>query len=314
MSKVDFVALIGNVNASILNVELGDGFRIEEWPIEKFVGFYEYMHGSAEHDIWFKLDDAWGYGHGRMYRPKNVYVVTKVLEEFPSHDLEKGQEKWLEAFRKRDIAESRVTNLLEDKIIKLRLLSEGSIKVCVEFFYSNDDGDLEMESSREEGLHCENRLYKIKKSDLDLINNLLKSPPINSRRKYINFAINNFSQAYRVAHTDLEFITLMIALEAIFNDGKQELRNKVSRGCAVLLGKTKASSRKIFKDVRDLYDKRSVLVHTGDTKKISRDDVLSLQSYVRRGLLRVLELDLTKDDLSVRLTENGFGSYSKIKS
>ena len=312
MSQVKYTALIGNVNKSILNINLGDGFNIEEWPIEKFVEFYEDMHGSAEHDIWFKLDDVWGYGHGRIYRPNNIYVVTKELTNFPSHGPSKDEENWLESFKKRDLFESGISERLEDKITKLRLCSEGSIKICVEFFYSIENNEIEMESSSEEQLHCENRLFKVKKSDLKLINGLLKSESLKTRHKYINFALDNYSQSYRVAHTELEFITLMIALEAIFNDGKQELRNKVSRGCAVLLGKTKVTSRKTFKDIRDLYDKRSILVHTGDKKKIQQNDVLLLKDYVRKSLLRVVELGLPKQKLLIQLSENGFGSYSKI--
>jgi hypothetical protein len=104
----------------------------------------------------------------------------------------------------------------------------------------------------------------------------------------------------------------MLAFEAIFNDGKQELRNKVSRGCAVLLGKTKESSRTTFKDVRDLYDKRSILVHTGDNSKITRTDVVLLKTYVRKSLQRVVELGMPKENLSVELSEAGFGNSKLI--
>lgn len=127
------------------------------------------------------------------------------------------------------------------------------------------------------------------------------------------FALENFQQSYRVAQIELEFIALMIAFEALFNDGKQELRNKVARGCAVLLGKTKAASRIYFKEVRDLYDRRSVLVHTGDRSKISRQDVLLLKEYVRKSIVRVVQLGLTKEELSARLTEAGFGSSHSLE-
>ena len=84
----------------------------------------------------------------------------------------------------------------------------------------------------------------------------------------------------------------MLALEAIFNDGKQELRNKVSRGCAVLIGRNKEGSRRIFKNARDLHDKRSVLVHTGDTSKVQELDVRELHALVRQGLVRALALNI----------------------
>lgn len=309
MEKLKYTSLLGNVDKTILRVTLGDGFAIEEWPIEKFVTFYEDMLGSADHDIWFKLDEDWGYGRGRKYRPKSVYIVSKSFEKFPVRDHGKNIDKLMEELKRRDQFVSLQTALLEDKLLKLRLCAEGSIKVCVEFFYSESDGVLEMETSSEEMLHCENRPFKVRKSDLNAIQRLLESPPLSTSHKYISFALENYLQSYRVSQIELEFISLMLAFEAIFNDGKQELRHKISRSCAVLLGKTKRSSRIVFKDIRNLYDKRSVLVHTGDRAKITHADVISLKNYVRRSLLQVVQLGLPKDQLSVELTEAGFGGY-----
>lgn len=115
-----------------------------------------------------------------------------------------------------------------------------------------------------------------------------------------------------MAHPYLGFISLMMAMEAIFNDGKNELRNKVSRGGAVLLGKNINSSRRIFSDLKKLYDIRSSLVHTGDISKIGNEELLLLRSYVRQSLLRVMELNLSKQSLSIQLSENGFGSYKRL--
>lgn len=312
MANVRYAALLGNVDKTILRIRIGDGFAVEEWPIEEFVAFYEDMHGSAEHDVWCKLDGEWGYGHGKRYRPKNVYVVTKRFDDFPIGPTGTNIDKEMEQFKRRIQFESQQTTLLGDKISKLRLFAEGSLKICVEFFYTEEDGIPEMVSSREETLHCENRLFRVGTRDLSVIQELLESSPLATGHKYISFAIENFLQSYRVAQPELEFISLMLALESIFNDGKQELRNKVARGCAVLLGRTKQSSRTVFNDVRDLYDKRSVLVHTGDRSKIKHADVLALKSYIRKSLLRVVQLGLPKDQLSIQLTEAGFGGYKQI--
>lgn len=312
MEQLKYAALLGNVDKTILRISLGNGFRIEEWELGKFVEFYEVLDGCAEHDIWFRLDEEWGYGNGRKYRPKNVYVVRKDFDSYPPQDPGKDVNQWEEVFKRRNAFESEQISILEDKILKLRLRSEGSIKICVGMFYIDTDDGPEMQSSSEELLHCENRLYRIPTRDVESIQSLLDGPALASAHKYVTFALENFEQSYRVAQVELEFITLMIAFEALFNDGKQELRNKVARGCAVLLGKTKAASREIFKEVRDLYDKRSVLVHTGDKSKISHTDVLRLKNYARQSLARVVQLGLTKDELSARLTETGFGCFREL--
>ncbi|HJV21832.1 MAG TPA: hypothetical protein VJ570_03995 [Holophagaceae bacterium] len=302
-----FLAVLGNVNKSILKVDLGDGFQIEEWPRSKFVSFFELMHGSAEHDIQFKIDEDWGYSHGRKTSPKSVFVVTKNAADYPEQNLPPLTPSWHKQFDKRFEYERRYFDLLDDKISKLRLSAPGSIKICVQIFYLEEGSSFELHSSREEGLHCQNRTFKIRMSNLQTIQRLLARPPLYATQKYIRFALDNYNQAYRVAQEHLEFISLMLALEAIFNDGKQELRNKVSRGCAVLLGKSREESRQIFKAIKDLYDKRSVLVHTGDFSKIHETDIDHLHEYVRRSLARAVDLNLSKEIFSSLLLETGFG-------
>src|SRR5438309_3316261 len=281
MSDQKFLALLGNVDRSILNVELGGSFTIERWPIERFAKFYKEMHGSAEHDIWFKLDEEWGYGEGRKTRPEHVYVVTKQYDDYPEVYSVKDRDKWWASFKRREAFQREDEALLDDKITKLRLSGDGAIQVCVRFFYRDDGDELDMDSSTGEQLYCENRLYRVKKTEAKRINALMKSPPINPKHDYIIFALESFSQSYRVPHIELEFITLMIALEALFNDGRQELRYKISRNCAVLLGRTKAASKRIFQEIRNLYDRRSTLVHTGDKSVVSRGSMLLLNRYVR---------------------------------
>lgn len=302
------------MDRSILHIRLGHGFEIEQRDTEEFINLYEELFGTAESDIWVKFDNEWGYSANRRTRPKKVYVVTKQFSDYPLESpFNEGVENWRESFYRRQAFQREQEEILEDKLLKLRLAADGSIKICAEFFYTEEEGEAMMQSGKEELLHGENRLYKIRKSRLPFIQALLDGPPLSVRHKYIQFALENYEQSFRVAQTELEFLSLMLSFEAIFNDGKQELRNKIARGCAVLLGKTLASSRRIFQEVRDLYDKRSVLVHTGDKSKISNLDVVTLKGYVRRSLARVVELDFQKHELSSRLTEAGFGDQRRIK-
>lgn len=306
-----YVALLGNVDKSILQIDFGDGFKVKPWPADTFVSFYEDMHGSAEHDILFKLDEDWGYGHGK-YRTKIVYVVEKSFPDFSLDNTSPSKLEWRDDFYRRMAFERKESELLQDKISKLRLCIAGSIKVCVEFFYFSVEENRELLSSSEEGLHCCNRLFRVKKADLPIISRLLNEPSLKLSQKYLSFALDNYNQSYRVAQRPLEFITLMLAFEAIFNDGKQELRNKVARGCAVLIGRNKEESRRVFKGVRDLYDKRSVLVHTGDTSKIQEADVQQLHNFVRVSLIRAVMLNLPKEKFTALLQESGFGQRESL--
>jgi hypothetical protein len=132
------------------------------------------MHGSAEHDILFKLDEDWGYSEGRKYRPKMVYVVEKSLPHFPNVMASPSQPEWKDQFHRRMAYEELQSELLADKVRKLRLCAPGAIKVCVEFFYSVDGEEFEMQASTEEGLHCTSRLFKLRKVDLPLIQEFMR--------------------------------------------------------------------------------------------------------------------------------------------
>ena len=75
---------------------------------------------------------------------------------------------------------------------------------------------------------------------------------------------------------------------------------------AVLLGADKSDCRQIYIQVKKLYDKRSHLVHTGKAS-ISFEDVISLRHRLRLSIKKLLNLGLSKADLSFRLLEHGFG-------
>lgn len=312
MANMKYIALLGNVNKSILQINLGNGFKIERWPIDKFVKLYDELLGDENH-AWYKLDNEWGYAYGKKYRSKFVYVVIKDYDDFPNAPAD---ERDLAQFSKYiDLTsefQNREGKFLDDKMTKLRLCAEGTISKCIEFFYADKMGRLEMDFSSEQMHFCTNRLFKVKRSHAASINTFLGTPLLAPRHAYMRFALENFSQSYSVTTIELEFITLMIVLEALFNDGKQELRHKISRGCAVLLGRTKTVARQVHKDIKYLYDKRSVLVHTGDISVVTEADVLLLKGYARSSLRRVIELNLPKQELANTLIEAGFGTSSKI--
>lgn len=306
-----YLALLGNVDDSILGVNLGHGFSIEEMAMVDFANICEDDFCIA--DVWPKLDHEWGcVPWESYYRPEFVYVIKKNLSDYPVFD---GDPSDIEAHKPFWDLEhkyhSKVSQYLDDKLRKLRLFKEGSIRVSIEFYYSEDEGVHEMNSSIENTLFCEHRPFSLSPAEIVSANEFLLSESKQKLPKYLDFALSNFEQSYHVPHIEFEFPSLMISLEALLNDGNTELRLRVARGCAVLLGEDKETSRAIFKLARELYDKRSVLVHTGDRTKVSKEDVLNMKDLVRRSVKRALELGLSKQDLSQLLMENGFGSLNK---
>jgi len=95
-------------------------------------------------------------------------------------------------------------------------------------------------------------------------------------------------------------------MEALFNPGDQEISYRISRSTAVLIGKTRSESKIIFEDVRNLYKKRSNLVHTGKAD-IKEEDIIKLRHYVRESIKALSTKSVGKDDALRELNTLGFG-------
>ena len=67
----------------------------------------------------------------------------------------------------------------------------------------------------------------------------------------------------------------MTGLEALFNIGQPELSYTISRNIAVLLGIDKDDSNKIFQEMKDLYKKRSKIIHGSYSKNIGEEDLFN---------------------------------------
>jgi hypothetical protein len=104
-------------------------------------------------------------------------------------------------------------------------------------------------------------------------------------------------------------IALAVALESLFSpDDKQEISFKIALTASNLLGDGAESRSQVFRDLRDLYARRSKIVHGSyDVQKVyagsfvTHDDVDRWSGYVREGVVRFLTLYFrgkhTKKDL-----------------
>lgn len=83
------------------------------------------------------------------------------------------------------------------------------------------------------------------------------------KKPFLKLAFENFEISYEAPNRMLSFLSLMISLEVLFNQGPGGVKQKISRAGAVLLGKDKNQSKDIYGEVKKLYKKRSSLVHRG---------------------------------------------------
>jgi hypothetical protein len=146
----------------------------------------------------------------------------------------------------------------------------------------------------------------IERRDIGPLNTFLRRTRIPLPHDYLQLAWDHFDQSFDAGPDHLKILSLVMGMEALFNVGQTDLRYRIARALAVLLGTYPHTSESIFAHVKDAYDARSKLVHTGkaDLKEIS---VSLLRMYLQEALLKLIELDLPKETIAEALTRLPFG-------
>jgi Apea-like HEPN len=205
-------------------------------------------------------------------------------------------------------AEQAIHQRIAQRIKLMRLFKEGAIAIVASYLYHANKDAIEPNSSICDMHDVETGIYTLTGAEAEHLHNFLEEQEPPFTPSYVELAYENFEQSYAVDDPKLKYLLLMIAAEVLFNDGAQELRYRISRGIAVLLSQTANEGREIFRTMRQLYDKRSLLVHTGAASDLGMEDVRLLRGLVRRAIVRLSVLRLSKAQLSELLTTAGFGT------
>lgn len=91
-----------------------------------------------------------------------------------------------------------------------------------------------------------------------------------------------------------DFIDLVTALEALYSDGTDELRYKISLRASILTEDDSSKRRDLFEKLKDMYDARSKIVHGGEVplEPVSkyRRYKYELTEIIQKSLLKFIEL------------------------
>lgn len=102
-----------------------------------------------------------------------------------------------------------------------------------------------------------------------------------SSNEFVEVALDYFYDAERkFVYSDEGFISCMISMEALFNEGPSDIKYKLSHRAAFLLGLCGIDSIQAFDKLKDFYNKRSTLVHGGG--ELPHDPERHLASYYTR--------------------------------
>ena len=103
-----------------------------------------------------------------------------------------------------------------------------------------------------------------------------------SNNEFIEIALDYFYDAEKkFVYSDEGFISCMISMEALFNEGPSDIKYKLSHRAAFLLGLCGMDSIQAFGKLKDFYNTRSKLVHGGGDLPYDPDRHLA-SFYTRR--------------------------------
>lgn len=300
--KIHFMGLLANTDSSILKVELDHGFKIESISFDKGINLISTLKRSTDEAFnelssYACLEDSSG---------EQLYFVSNSFESDSDMSYE-GRIKKLGSHALK--FESKVVrNYLDTTVRLMRLFKEGNICIPLRYYFYMDDKTPKFILSTATSQFIKfGPKYTLKNSKISNLQKFIQNTKLPFKESFLQLAFENFELSYKTHNDVLAFLSLMIGLETLFNPGGGELKYRISRNTAVLLGKNKEDSKLISSEIKKLYDMRSKIVHTGRMNIIKEKELLKLRYYVRKSIKEIYKIGKNKDDLLDMLNSYGFG-------
>lgn len=130
---------------------------------------------------------------------------------------------------------------------------------------------------------------------------------------YLQSTIDSYLSSYFQNFTNMEFLSLCIAMESIV-DGKTELIYRIRRNLSILLTDQVDFGKNIFKNIGEIYELRSAIVHSSTVRDEKFKEYLPyLRKVISRLIVELVSLNI-KDltTLNAELTVVGYGDRNKL--
>lgn len=298
-----FKGLLANVDSSILQVNFNHGFKIESFSMEEAVALLSQLEGTPGMldgmsfvQRYFSVYNCFNFSEQRMY------VISKSFENTFNQD----PSTFFSERTKFDNA--LVRGYLEPLFRSMRLFKEGDIRMPARFYYRDRiPGRMHIGSE----LYVSREPYHLESDEISILDSFTGSIELPFKRDFLHLAFENFELSYGIPDMQLAFLVLMIGLETLLNPSQYEVRHRISRNTAVLLGENRANSEEIFTEVKKLYDKRSEIVHSGKRSIVVRGDFLKLRDYLRKAIIKINRIEMEKNEITDLLDSHGFGEEIK---
>ncbi len=287
---IHFLGFLANVNDSITGLRMGNEFAIERKSNSELAPFLR------------QIDKHYGLQTGFPFLTRSHgCVVRREIAQF------EGTPQGGVAVRPHVLNEGH--KFVRDKCHLLGLFKEGNIVLAYSFLYHIADADEEVKPFgfiREYPI-LDTTPFALTTAEKPDTESFLRTTSLPLPNSALQLALESFDKSYETDDAGLAFLSLMIAMEVVLNPSDHELRYRVSRNAGVLLGRNRNDGETVYREMKELYDRRSKLVHTGDKSVIAREDVLRLRHYVRETIKEAMKSRMSKEELLNTLNACGLG-------
>jgi hypothetical protein len=298
-----FFAPLSNALGHWEGVRLEPPFRIERWPIARIIRTWRFHESVQKFVIQVRMD-----GHQCRIEDRHAFVVTASVRLPYEGDPE--DVTGAPALRFHQDLEGITARAARDlRSIALHL---GIHTGLFDYYWYVQEGKKQysIQSSASDD-YVQPITWRIERRELPELNAFIRRMRKPVDQDYVRLAWDHWDHAFSAGPAHMQLLSLVMALEALFNVGQTDLRYRVARSMAVLLSHDADHAEHVFEAMKEAYDLRSKLVHTGkaDLRKFWMG---TLRTYVQRAILRLIDLDLPKDDIAEILTRLAFGEGHTI--
>jgi len=299
--KLKYTVFLQNVDDSITKLKLKHELSIVSLHQSDAYEFVKNLERCPIEMVGRKIIDS----HIYNYETKKIYFIERELEDLNDQDIVDG--KILTIAGK--FQQAIIFPYLEPLLTALRLFKEGDIAYWNDYIYEiNKIGTFFSSFSPK------NRIFGYKTYSLlpDEIEHCIRfiNDFVMPEKEYLKLAIEQFNNSYIAVSLESAFLNLMMSLEALYTKSNQELSFRLARNCAIILGTNYENSQMIFRDIKELYNKRNKLIHgKSKQREITQEDVHKCSNYVRSSLKKFIELKEGHDELLNKLDTLGFGQF-----
>ena len=288
---IHFIGFLANADHSLAGIKMGDGFAVERRSTDDVAPFLK------------KIDKYYGLPKVSGFLNRNCVCVVKAdLNQF------EGTPQGGVAFRPH--VSDDAYRFVQDKCRLLRLFKEGNVVLEYSFLYHVADADGEVKPFGIIRVYpiLDTTPFSLTPAEIPDAESFLRTTSLPFQEKSLQLALDSFDRSYETDDAGLAFLSLMIAMEVLLHPrDRDELKYRICRNAGVLLGQNPSGGEAVFREMKNLYDKRSALVHSGDRSSVTRQDVLRLRQYVRETIKEAMSSRMSKDELLKTLNACGFG-------